>query len=176
MKIAVCGSSNNSDKEIAKKAFETGKELAKNHVLILTGAGRGYPYEAAKGAFFNNGKVFGISPAKNEEEHKQKYDFPIDCFTDVEYTNMGIPGRNFPLIEKADGIIVISGQIGSLNEFTIAFHYNKPIGILSNSGGITAILKEIAEICDKNGEKEKIVYSNEPKELVSLVLDKLRLK
>ena len=176
MKIAVCGSSNNSDKETARKAFEIGKELAKNNVLVLTGAGNGYPYEAAKGAFSNNGKVFGISPAKDEEEHKQNYNFPTDYFTDIEYTNLGIPGRNLPLVKEADAIIIISGQIGSLNEFTIAFHYNKVIGILSNSGGITALLKEIAEICDKNGEKRNIVYSEEPKGLVSLVLDKLRLK
>ena len=53
-------------------------------------------------------------------------------------------------------------------------HYNKPIGIVSNSGGITAILKEIAEICDKNGEKENIVCSSNPKELVSMILNKLK--
>src|SRR3989338_4480993 len=174
MKIAVCGSSSNSDKETAKKAFEIGKELAKNSVLVLTGAGNGYPYEAAKGAFSNNGKVFGVSPAKDEKEHREKYGFPSDSFSKVEYTNLGIPGRNLPLVNEADAIIIISGQIGSLNEFTIAFHYNKPIGILSNSGGITAILKEIAEICDKSGEKENVVYSSEPKELVKLVLDKLK--
>ena len=174
MKIAVCGSSNSLNKEIAKKAFEIGKELAKNSVLILTGAGNGYPYEAAKGAFSNNGSVFGISPAKNEEEHVSKYSFPTGNFTEIEYTNLGIPGRNLPLVNEADAIIIISGQIGSLNEFTIAFHYNKPIGILSNSGGITAILKEIAEICDKNGEKENVVYSSNPKELVSMVSNKLK--
>ena len=174
MKIAVCGSSNNSDKEIAKKAFEIGRELAKNNVLVLTGAGNGYPYEAAKGAFSNNGKVFGVSPAKDEEEHADKYNFPTDAFNEIEYTGLGIPGRNFPLVREADAIILISGQIGSLNEFTIAFHYNKPIGILNNSGGITALLKEIAEICDKNGESRNIVYSSEPKELVQLVISKLK--
>ena len=174
MKVAVCGSSNNSDKEIARKAFGIGKELAKNSVLVLTGAGNGYPYEAAKGAFSVDGNVFGISPAKDEEDHKQNYNFPMDCFTDIEYTNLGIPGRNLPLVREADAIIIISGQIGSLNEFTVAFHYGKPIGILSDSGGITAILKEIAEICDKSGEKENVVYSSSPKELVSLVLDKLK--
>ena len=174
MKIAVCGSSKNSNKEIARKAFEIGKELAKNNVLVLTGAGNGYPYEAAKGAFFNKGKVFGVSPAKDETEHMHKYNFPTDTFTEIEYTGLGIPGRNFPLVKEADAIIIISGQIGSLNEFTIAFHYNKPIGILSNSGGITALLKEIAEICDKNGEKGNIVYSKEPKELVQLVISKLK--
>ncbi|MEK6869248.1 MAG: protein-(glutamine-N5) methyltransferase, release factor-specific, partial [Nanoarchaeota archaeon] len=63
MKITVCGSSKNSDKGIAGKSFEIGKELAKKNVLVLTGAGNGYPYEAAKGAFSNGGKVFGVSPA-----------------------------------------------------------------------------------------------------------------
>ena len=174
MKIAVCGSSSSLDKEIARKAFEIGKELAKNNVLVLTGAGNGYPYEAAKGAFSVNGRVFGISPAKDEGEHIHKYSFPIDNFTEIGYTNLGIPGRNLPLVNEADAIIIISGQIGSLNEFTIAFHDAKPIGILEGSGGITEILEDIAEICDKNGEKGNIVYSKEPKELISIVLNKLK--
>ena len=174
MKIAVCGSNSALNKEIAKKAFEIGKEIAKNSILLLTGAGNGYPYEAAKGAFSNNGKVFGVSPAKNEEEHINKYNFPTDTFTKIEFTGLGVPGRNFPLVKEADAIVVISGQIGSLNEFTLAFHNSKVIGVLQNSGGITNILQEIATICDKNGEKENIVYSSDPKELVELVLDKFQ--
>jgi len=174
MKIAVCGSNNASDNEILKKAFQIGEELAKNNILLLTGAGNGYPYEATKGAFSNNGHIFGISPAKDEEDHKNTYNFPTDAFTEIEYTNLGIPGRNLPLVKEADAIIIISGQIGSLNEFTIAFHDNKVIGILENSGQITDILREITEICDKRGEKENIVYSEDPKELVALVLNKLR--
>ena len=174
MKIAVCGSSNNYDKEIARKAFEMGKELAGKNVLVLTGACMGYPHEAAKGAFSANGKVFGISPAKDETEHIKKYNFPTDSFTEIEYTGLGIPGRNFLLVNEADAVIIISGQIGSLNEFTIAFYYNKIIGILKNSGGITNMIEQIAEICDKNGEKGNIVYSGDAKELVQLVINKLK--
>jgi|TARA_Y100000310_G_C20541420_1_gene743485 hypothetical protein len=173
MKIAVCGSNNASDEEIAKKAFEIGKEIANNNSLLLTGAGNGFPYEAAKGAFSNNGRVFGVSPAKNEEEHINTYNFPNDSFTKIEYTNLGIPGRNLPLVKEADAIIIINGQIGSLNEFTIAFNDAKIIGILENSGGITDIIDKIAEICDKKGEKENIVYSSEPKELIALIINKL---
>ena len=95
-------------------------------------------------------------------------------FTKIEYTNLGIPERNFPLVKEADGIIIISGQTGSLNEFTIAFHYGKVIGILQDSGGITSMIKEIAEICDKRGEIKNIVYSEDPKELVASVLNKLK--
>jgi len=174
MKIAVCGSNNASDNEVAKKAFEIGKEIANKNILLLTGAGNGYPYEAAKGAFSSNGKVFGVSPAKNEEEHINMYNFPNISFTKIEYTGLGIPGRNFPLVKEADAIIIVSGQIGSLNEFTIAFHDAKVIGILENSNGITKLIKEIAKICDKKGESKNIVYSSEPKELVSLVINKLK--
>jgi|TARA_B100001964_G_C14234870_1_gene601919 hypothetical protein len=173
MKIAVCGSNRSLDKETAKKAFEIGKEITGKNVLLLTGAGNGYPYEAAKGAFSVNGKVFGVSPAKNDEEHVNAYNFPNDAFTKIEFTGLGIPGRNYPLVKEADAIIIISGQAGSLNEFTIAFHYDKVIGILENSGGIVRIIKEIAEICDKRGESKNIIYSSEPKELVQLVINKL---
>ena len=88
MKIAVCGSSIITNKDAAKNAFEIGREIAKNNILLLTGAGNGYPYEAAKGAFSANGKVFGVSPAANEEEHANKYLFPTDNFSKIEYTRM----------------------------------------------------------------------------------------
>ena len=173
MKIAVCGSSSNINKEIAKKAFEIGKEIGRNNILLLTGAGKGYPYEAVKGAASINGKVFGISAAKDKTEHINNYLFPTEGFTKIEYTNLGIPGRNLPLVKEADAIITISGQIGTLNEFSIAFHYSKVIGILKNSGGITDIAEQIAEICNKSNEKENIVYSPQPKELVQLVINRL---
>jgi len=174
MKIAICGSNDASDKEIVKKAFEIGKDIANNNSLLLTGAGNGYPYEAAKGAFSSDGKVFGVSPAKDDKEHVSKYNFPNDAFTEIEFTGLGIPGRNFPLVKEADAIIIISGQIGSLNEFSIAFYEGKVVGVLENSGGISDIINQIAEICDKRGEKDNVVYSSEPKELVSLVINKLK--
>ena len=174
MKIAICGSSNADNEEIKKKAFEIGKIIAEKDILLLTGSGKGYPYEAAKGAFSINGKVMEISPAKNEEDHVKKYQFPKDSFTKIEFTGLGVPGRNFPLVTEADAIIIISGQIGSLNEFTIAFAQNKLIGILQDSGGITNLIDKIADVCNKTNEKENIVYSSDPKELVSNVLSKLQ--
>jgi len=174
MKIAICGSSSITNEEIAKKAFEIGQEIAKSNILLLTGAGKGYPYEAVKGAASINGKVLGFSPAKNKEEHISRYSFPTENFTKIKCTGLGIPGRNFPLVNEADAIIVISGQTGTLNEFTIAFHENKPIGILADSGGIIGIIDQIVEICNKNNEKDNIVYSEDPKELVHLVINKLK--
>ena len=171
MKIAVCGASLPPfDKEILKKSYEIGKEIAANNHILRFGGCWGYPYEAAKGAFQNNGKVEAISPSKNKEEHTSKYNFPTNNFTEVDYTGLGIPGRNMPLVIGSDAVIIISGQIGTLNEFTIAFHKKKPIGILEGSGGITDIIRDIARICNKVGEKDKIVYEKEPKVLVERLI------
>lgn len=167
MKIAICGASLPPfDKAILKKAYNIGKEIAVSNHVLRFGACWGYPYEAAKGAFENKGKVIAISPAKNKEEHVNEYKFPAKNFTEIKYTDLGIPGRNIPLVVNSDAVIIISGQIGTLNEFTIAFYNKKPIGVLEESGGITDIMEEIAKICNQVGEKDKIVYEKEPKRLV----------
>ena len=174
MQIAVCGASLPPfDRETVKKAYEIGKEIASNHHILRFGGCWGYPYEAAKGSFENKGKAIAISPAKSKDEHITQYKFPHDNFTDIEYTGLGIPGRNIPLVTGSDAIIIISGQIGTLNEFTIAFHLKKPIGVLEGSGGITnsGIIEKIAEICSRVGEKDMIVYGKEPKMLVNKLND-----
>lgn len=171
MKIGICGASKDLKDEILKKSFEIGKEIAKRNHILFMGAGKGYPLEAAKGAFQNNGKVIGISPGKDLEEHKQRYDFSTEWLTEIVYTGSGIPRRNFDLVEKSDLIIIIGGQIGTLNEFTIAFHIGKKIGILENSGGITPLIKEITKICNKNNEINNVVYSDDPKELVKKIIE-----
>lgn len=167
MKIAVCGASLPPfDKTILKKAYEIGKEIGVNNNILRFGGCWGYPYEAAKGAFENKGKVMAISPGKDRQEHVTKYKFPTENITEIQYTGLGIPERNIPLVKDSDAVIIISGQIGTLNEFTLTFHQKKIIGVLEGSGGITKIIKEIAEICRKVGEEDKIVYSKKPLELV----------
>jgi uncharacterized protein (TIGR00725 family) len=167
MKIAICGASLPPfDKAILKKAYEIGKEIAVNNHILRFGGCWGYPHEAAKGAFENKGRVIAISPAKDKEEHINIYNFPTNNFTEINYTGLGIPGRNLPLVIESDAAIIISGQIGTLNEFTIAFHQKKPIGILEGSGGITKLVKEIVEICSRVGEKDNVVYEENPERLI----------
>ena len=167
MKIAVCGSSLPPfDKNVLKKAYEIGKEIAINKHTLRVGGCWGYPHEAAKGAFENNCRVIAISPGKNKQDHIATYNFPADNFTQIQYTGLGIPGRNIPLVANSDAVIIVAGQIGTLNEFTIAFYHKKPIGILEGSGGITNIAKEIVAICNNVGEKDKVIFEKEPKELV----------
>jgi|SRR3989344_1650793 len=174
MKIVVIGDGFGRKKEVLEKAKEIGKEIAKQKAILLTGGCLGYPYAAVKGAFEENGKIIGISPAKDREEHVAAYNFPIEGFSEIMYTGLGIPRRNYPLVEEADAVILIGGRIGSLNEFTIAFHLSKVIGVLKGSGGITEIIENIVEVCDKQDGRDKlIVYDKEPKKLIKKVIARL---
>lgn len=167
MQIAICGASLPPfDKEILKKSYEIGKEIAANNHALRFGGCWGYPFEAAKGAFENDGKVIAVSPAKDKEEHIVIFKFPTENVTEFQFTGLGIPGRNIPLVNGSDAVIIISGQIGTLNEFTIAFHQKKIIGILEGSFGITKLIREIVEICKLVREEDKVVYDKEAKELI----------
>lgn len=167
MNIAICGRALPPfNKGVLKKSYEIGKYIALNNYTLRFGGCWGYPYEAARGAFEHKGKVISVSPAKDRKEHISKYNFPLDNFTEIDYTGLGKPGRNLPLVLNSNAIIIIGGQIGTLNEFSIAFHEKKPIGVLKGSGGITNIIKKIGRICGRGGEKEIVVYEKETKILV----------
>ena len=172
MKIAVSGSGRDKGTvpKIAEKAKELGKEIAKQGHILLTGGCGGYPKAAAQGALEAGGKVIAYSPAKDEAEHVERYGFSADIFSEVKYTGLGIPERNIPLVKDSNAVIMIGGKAGTLNEFTLAFHEGKAVGVLKGSGGVTDLIPKIAEVCDKIGEKDLVVYSDKPKELVKKLI------
>ena len=53
----------------------------------------------------------------------------------IIYTGFDYSGRNLLLVRSADAVIEVCGRIGTLNEFTIAFEDQKPVGVLEHCGG-----------------------------------------
>jgi len=170
LKIAVCGSGLGEDRETLEGSKEIGTAIAKSKNILLNGGCHGYPYAAARGSILENGKVICYSPANNKEEHIDRYGFPFEEKAEYIFTGKGIPGRNIPLVQNADAIIIIGGQIGTLNEFTIAFNKSKKIAILKNSSKMVDLLPSIAKACDKKGESRNIVYASDVKELIKKVI------
>lgn len=119
-------------KELAK---ELGREIIKQGAVLLTGATTGIPYWAAVGAKEEGGFSVGFSPASTEKEHNKVYRLPTDMFDVIVYTGFDYAGRNLLLTRAADAVIIACGRMGTLNEFTIAFEDEKPIGVLSQTGG-----------------------------------------
>jgi len=172
-KIGVMGSAKRSRDlpELLIKAAEiVGRKIAKESCILVTGACMGVPDIAAKTASKAGGLVLGYSPAKDLKGHIEP---PISYPTPDEngmliFTGYGKIGRNVLSIFECDGVLFVGGGIGTLNEFSIAYHEGKVIGILEGVGGIAEkILKEAKDfketgavvVKDKNPEKlvEKII-------------------
>jgi len=169
-KICVSGAADVSHccPDIERLSKEIGKEIAKQDCILLTGATTGAPYLAAKGCKEAGGISIGFSPASTEKEHLKKYRLPTDQFDLIIYTGFDYVGRNLLLTKAADGVIIVCGRTGTLNEFTVAFETRTPIGVLEGSGGTADLIEEIL----KRGHRpeKKIVFNKEPKKLVEKLI------
>lgn len=87
------------------------------------------------------------------------------------YTGFGLKGRNVVMIRSCDAIVLISGRIGTLNEFTIAYDEKKPVGVLENSGGVSGRIKGILEDVDKKGGE--VIFNSDPKLLLKELMESL---
>lgn len=175
-KIAVAGASQTGHypKNIETLAKEIGREISCQNCILITGATTGVPYFAAKGTKEAKGISIGFSPASSELEHKKIYKLPLDYFDVIVYTGFGYSGRNLLMTRAADGVVIVCGRMGTLNEFTIAFEDRKPIGVLVGSGGTADIIKEITKTPHRRGEK--IVYDSNPKRLIKKLIKLIKKK
>ena len=152
-----------------ERAYQLGEEIVKQGGILITGATTGIPYEAAKGAKDAGGISIGISPAATYAAHVKSYRLPTEHFDFIIYSGFDYSGRNLILTKSADAVIIGCGGFGTLNEFTIALEDNKPIGILTGTGGTA---DEVAHLLEKIEDPhrhgaDKLVYSNDPKDLVA---------
>jgi hypothetical protein len=154
--------------KIKELSREVGREIIRQGCVILSGATTGAPYFATQGAKEEKGISIGFSPANSEKEHTKVYHLPTDNMDLIVYTGFDYVGRNLILTKAADGVIVLCGRTGTLNEFTIAFESRTPIGVLKGSGGTADLIDEVL----KRGyrPKKKIVSDTRPKELVAKLI------
>jgi hypothetical protein len=173
-KIVVSGAAKvgHCSKNIEKISKEIGKEVVRQNCILLTGATTGCPYFAAQGANKAGGISIGFSPAASEKEHKKVYKLPTDQFNVMIYTGFDYAGRNLLLTRAADGVIVICGRMGTLNEFTIAYEDRRPIGVLSGSGGTADLIQTITRRPHK--KRGPIVYDIDPKKLVQKLIKEIK--
>lgn len=152
-----------------KKAEDLGREIVRHNAILVTGATTGTPFWAAKGAKSEGGFSVGFSPAASEKEHIDKYKLPTDYSDVIVYTGFNYSGRNLLLTRASDAIIIVCGRMGTLNEFTIAFEDDKPIGVLEGSGGTADLIRELLPKMNKG--EGKVVFDTDPKTLIEKVLE-----
>ena len=169
LKIGVMGSASGPqivDPIARKKASLIGAEIAKRGHIFINGACPGLPHDALLAAKEGGGFTVGISPAFSEYEHVHEYLSPHDHDL-VIYTGMGLMERDIINIRSSDGVVIIGGGIGTLNEFTIAYDEGRPIGIITHSGGISNSIPYVVEKLCKRSIPPNIVFDDDPATLLS---------
>ncbi len=155
--------------DVLQKTKTLGEEVVRQGAVLVTGATTGAPYWAAIGAKEAGGFVIGVSPASSEQEHVKKYELPVDYHDVIIYTGFGYAGRNLLLTRASDAVLITCGRMGTINEFTIAFEDNKPIGVLASAGWMTDdIIKKIIEEAHRG--PGKVVFEEDPKTLVEKII------
>jgi len=171
LKIGVMGSASGpqiEDPESRHKARELGREIARRGHILINGACPGLPHDALLGSKDEDGFSIGISPAFSHNEHVYEYKSPHENNV-IIFTGMGFMERDIINIRSSDGIVIVGGGIGTLNEFTIAYEEGRPVGVLTHSGGISdSIPYVVKELC-KRAIPENIVFDDD----VNKLLDKL---
>jgi uncharacterized protein (TIGR00725 family) len=175
-KIGVMGSASGPairSEKAQQKAYRLGQEIAKRGCIFINGACPGLPDQAAAGAKAAGGFVFGVSPAFSEQEHLEVYGSPVEHFDMILYSGMGLMERDIVNIRSADAIVVVGGGLGTLNEYTVAYEEQKPIGILTGTGGIAEHIPAIMEFCNRSAPPERVLYDDDPVRLVQRLLELL---
>jgi len=169
-KFCVSGAAESSHcaAEALNLSKEVGRQIVAHNGILITGATTGIPYWAAIGAKEAGGISIGFSPAVSEISHVKTYHLPIDYFDLIVYTGFEYAGRNLLLTRAADAVIVVCGRMGTLNEFTIAFEDQKPIGVLVGSGGTADMIEYIIAKCHRGSGK--VVYDKDPKALIEKLI------
>ena len=173
-KIAVSGAAETGHcaPDALEKAKELGREIVRHKAVLVNGATTGFPYWAAIGAKEEGGFTIGISPAATEKEHVEKYGLPVDYMDMIVYTGFDYSGRNLLLTRSADAVVIGCGRMGTLNEFTIAYEDQKPIGVLTETGGTADLIENIVKTYHRG--PGKVIYNPDPKKLVEELIELIR--
>jgi uncharacterized protein (TIGR00725 family) len=174
VKIGVMGSASGPtirDATALQKAQALGEAIAKKNCICITGACPGLPDKAAEGANRLGGFVMGISPAFSKREHLDIYGSPIEHYDMILFSGLGLMERDIINIRSCDAVVVVGGGVGTLNEFTVAYEEQKPVGILEGCGGISEHIGEILDFANRKAGPDRVLYDSDPARLVDRLIE-----
>ncbi|MBY0524724.1 MAG: YHS domain-containing protein [Gemmataceae bacterium] len=170
LKIGVMGGATGvMSKEHMDKAHQLGRAIAKSGSILITGACPGMPLMAACGAKQEGGMVVGISPGLSLDEHVGKYHSPAEFHDVLIFTGSGLMGREVVNIRSSDIVVIVGGRSGTLGELAIAYDEGRLIGVLTGTGGISDMVRDILAACAKDTGSQ-VVYDAEPERLIEELL------
>ena len=84
-----------------------------------------------------------------------------------------VQGRNVIAVRSADIVILISGGIGTLNEFTIAYDEGKVIGLLQGTGGAADFAQTLLDTLPVRPTGAVVIADPDPEPLIDRCIERL---
>ena len=171
--IAVfCGSSAGANPIYAEVTKQLGEVLVAQDITLVYGAGNvGLMGVIADAVLDKGGKVIGTIPKFLEDKEVAHYGITELIVTDTMHQ------RKEKMAEVAEGILVLPGGIGTLDEFFEIFTWqqlglhSKPIGVLNINGYYNYLLKHIDHMVQeeflKPYHRDRILVAEEPTDLIA---------
>jgi uncharacterized protein (TIGR00730 family) len=154
--VVFCGSSEGGNSAYVAQAYLLGKTLAEKEItLVYGGAKIGVMGEVAKGTLEAKGKVIGVIP----DFLKLKEVFHSGL-TELIVTQ-DMHQRKLKMHELSDGIIMLPGGYGTLEEFFEMLTWGQlglhqyPIGILNTNEFYSELMNMLAKMVDQGFVKKE---------------------
>ncbi|MGD1320049.1 TIGR00730 family Rossman fold protein [Chryseobacterium sp. 2R14A] len=165
-----CGSSFGTEEIYKEQAYLVGKTFAKENIrLIYGGANVGLMGAVADGVIENEGKAIGVLPHFLQSKEIAHINLTELILVETMHE------RKTKMNELSDGVIVLPGGYGTLEEFfemitwaQLGLH-KKPIAILNINGFYDDLIKLVQTMVDKGFLKQ----INQEMLLVSDAIDEL---
>lgn len=126
------------DEEVAARARDVGRRLAREDCVVMTGGLGGVMEAASRGAQEAGGLVIGILPGADPSEGNPWLDLAIA-------TGMG-DARNAVICNSAEAFVAVGGEFGTLSEIGFALKRGKRVVSLGSwREGLPVVVVETAE-------------------------------
>jgi len=138
--ISILGGNSQVSDLALEQAHALGKAIIDEGWILCTGGRSGVMEAASKGArtsdLWTGHQILGILPDATHDAGNEYLDVVLP-------SGLGLT-RNVLVVRFSDVCIALSGGAGTLSEIALAWQFERPVAVMSNSGGWSEKLANIA--------------------------------
>jgi uncharacterized protein (TIGR00725 family) len=170
MKIAIFSSwSHDVSNKNRELAVSIGKYLAEKDITVVSGGCSGIPAIVIESAYNTGAKTIGYFPMRDQMHYNDSQH--LENIHDIKYYHQanfieGFTARSLEMIKSCDAAIVLNGRIGTLSEFGIAIEEGRPMGVITNTGGISDEVQNILSVSNKKYTSKEIIINSDYKKII----------
>ena len=138
--VSILGGNSQVSDFALEQAHALGKAIIDEGWLLCTGGRAGIMEAASKGAraseLWTGHQILGVLPDDTHDAGNEYLDIVLP-------SGLGLT-RNALVVRFSDVCVALSGGAGTLSEIALAWQFERPVAVMSNSGGWSEKLADVA--------------------------------